>query len=282
MAKHKGLMARIVEAIQKADDEEEGNWFPKLQDWEGSLLDLADRLDGQVVGYPEFGKAPGFTYDERTPFLAFFGHAVAQHAISALRWGPMAKLGSPIEEQMFYGLIVAGWKCGGGVEIKYNGHERLDATLGWSMPERLIIEVQPTVGEIHPDFVVTLEDIATETFRKSIAIECDGHDFHEKTKQQASCDKKRDRMLTARGLQVARFTGSEIHDNPLKCAQWVTASLRQGVERDRTEAKFREEGQAYVERENNPESRRYLEKYTGRTLEEWAALMGLKPPEKKE
>lgn len=50
---------------------------------------------------------------------------------------------------------------------------------------------------------------------KSIIFEADGHDFHEKTKEQARHDKERDRYITSRGLNVYRFTGSEIFSNTL-------------------------------------------------------------------
>lgn len=52
----------------------------------------------------------------------------------------------------------------------------------------------------------------------AVAIECDGHDFHEKTKKQASRDKARDRAITAAGYSVMRFTGSEIWRDPFACA----------------------------------------------------------------
>jgi very-short-patch-repair endonuclease len=48
-------------------------------------------------------------------------------------------------------------------------------------------------------------------------IECDGHDFHEKTKQQVAYDKKRDRDLQALGFRVLRFSGSEIYKDPKAC-----------------------------------------------------------------
>jgi very-short-patch-repair endonuclease len=51
-----------------------------------------------------------------------------------------------------------------------------------------------------------------------VAIECDGHDFHEKTKEQAARDKARDRAITAEGYTLLRFTGSEIWANALACA----------------------------------------------------------------
>ena len=44
----------------------------------------------------------------------------------------------------------------------------------------------------------------------SIVVELDGHDFHEKTKEQAQKDKDRDRSLTRAGYKIMRFTGSEI------------------------------------------------------------------------
>ncbi len=43
-----------------------------------------------------------------------------------------------------------------------------------------------------------------------VAIECDGHEFHEKTKEQAKRDKAKDRYLQSKGWIIARFTGSEI------------------------------------------------------------------------
>jgi hypothetical protein len=56
------------------------------------------------------------------------------------------------------------------------------------------------------------------TIEKQIIVECDGHEFHEKTKEQARRDKSRDRQLQANGLPVYRFTGSEIYANPMTCA----------------------------------------------------------------
>lgn len=43
-----------------------------------------------------------------------------------------------------------------------------------------------------------------------VVIECDGHDYHERTKEQAARDRKRDRDIQRLGIPVLRFTGSEI------------------------------------------------------------------------
>lgn len=50
------------------------------------------------------------------------------------------------------------------------------------------------------------------------AIECDGHDWHERTKQQASADRARDRALFRLGIPTLRFTGSDIVYNDHACA----------------------------------------------------------------
>lgn len=47
-----------------------------------------------------------------------------------------------------------------------------------------------------------------------LAVECDGHDYHEKTKEQARRDKEKDRYLKSHGWEVVRFTGSEIYEDP--------------------------------------------------------------------
>lgn len=55
----------------------------------------------------------------------------------------------------------------------------------------------------------------------NIAVECDGHDFHEKTKAQAQRDKARDRYLVSAGYRILRFTGAEIWNDPVGCADQV-------------------------------------------------------------
>lgn len=49
-------------------------------------------------------------------------------------------------------------------------------------------------------------------------VEVDGHEWHEKTKEQARRDKKRQRDLLAAGVPIIRFTGSEVFCNAYDCA----------------------------------------------------------------
>ncbi len=54
--------------------------------------------------------------------------------------------------------------------------------------------------------------------RFGLAIECDGHEFHDRTKQQAAYDRARDRELLLQDITTIRFTGSEIFHSPERCA----------------------------------------------------------------
>lgn len=65
------------------------------------------------------------------------------------------------------------------------------------------------------DFLVNVPGYAGMGSR--LAIEIDGHDFHEKTKEQAARDKARDRKITKQGLCVLRFTGSEVFADAAAC-----------------------------------------------------------------
>ena len=56
---------------------------------------------------------------------------------------------------------------------------------------------------------------------KSFVIECDGHEFHQKTKEQVERDNTRMRNLQKSGYEVIRFSGTEIWHRPYKCANEV-------------------------------------------------------------
>lgn len=59
-----------------------------------------------------------------------------------------------------------------------------------------------------------------------IVVECDGHQFHERTADQAEHDRARDRAMTAAGYRVFRFTGREIRRDVARCAAEVLSYLR--------------------------------------------------------
>lgn len=71
------------------------------------------------------------------------------------------------------------------------------------------INLQEEVGPYRADITVYHNELDLK-----VAVECDGHDFHEKTKDQAAKDKKRDREFQKLGYVILRYTGSEIVNNP--------------------------------------------------------------------
>lgn len=90
-----------------------------------------------------------------------------------------------------------------------------------SSQERRAIEIcaQHRIESYRADFLVTSEN--PQRGRLSVVVEVDGHDFHERTKKQASHDKERDRSMQRLGFLVFRFTGSDINSDPIACADEV-------------------------------------------------------------
>lgn len=76
--------------------------------------------------------------------------------------------------------------------------------------------------EIESEGYVYVVDFLIDFYYKEehylFVLECDGHDFHEKTKEQVRSDKERERNLLASGYTVIRFTGSEIYNDSFECA----------------------------------------------------------------
>ncbi len=97
------------------------------------------------------------------------------------------------------------------------------------------IVIQPEIPPFRPDFVlwrVYADPTGGEPFASPKAIvECDGHDFHERTKEQAAHDKGRDRHLQSLGYYVLRFTGSELWNNHRQCAREADEFLKDGAYR---------------------------------------------------
>ena len=58
-----------------------------------------------------------------------------------------------------------------------------------------------------------------------LVVEVDGHEFHDRTKDQAARDRRRDRDMIREGLRVVRFTGTEVVGQPEVCAAEVEVLL---------------------------------------------------------
>lgn len=84
---------------------------------------------------------------------------------------------------------------------------------------------QVNIGQYRVDFLISTRNL-------KIIVECDGHDFHEKTKEQAARDKQRDRKLTADGYTILRFSGSEIYNKCSWCIMDVLSVLANHFEKE--------------------------------------------------
>jgi very-short-patch-repair endonuclease len=116
---------------------------------------------------------------------------------------------SPPERAMLYALAIVAWEWTDGVLVRVDGSASgLIATRG----VYLEIEPQALVGDYRVDFLLTMRlrpaTGATRTAR--MVVECDGHEWHERTRQQAQRDRARDRAIQALDLPVYRYTGSEV------------------------------------------------------------------------
>lgn len=117
----------------------------------------------------------------------------------------------------------------------------LTADPAWWVKDALVIAPQVQIGQWRVDFVIyafargpdaffvsSLQPVETARWRR-LVVECDGHDFHEKTKAQAARDKARDRDLVMAGYEVFRFTGSELWRDPWGCAEQVRTWAESGI-----------------------------------------------------
>lgn len=73
------------------------------------------------------------------------------------------------------------------------------------------------------DFVIEYDEITNNNLKEEfkLIIECDGYEFHQKTKKQVEYDNKREYDLKMMGYQILRFSGSEIYNNPKECVKKV-------------------------------------------------------------
>lgn len=77
---------------------------------------------------------------------------------------------------------------------------------------------QAPIGSYRADFALDMNTLGASC---RVVVECDGHDFHERTKEQAKRDRSRDRAMQAAGLIVLRYTGAEIFADAIACADQV-------------------------------------------------------------
>lgn len=78
------------------------------------------------------------------------------------------------------------------------------------------VEIKCGKNKYRVDFQIPV--IYKNQENKIFVIECDGYDFHQKTKKQVEYDNKRQRDLQEAGYEIIRFSGTEIWHNAYQCA----------------------------------------------------------------
>ena len=164
----------------------------------------------------------------------FMGHEIHFGLMS-----PSIQCESPIELPFYFALVIVAKDHHLNVTCK--GGEILDA----SGPERLEMAPQAKIGKYRVDFWLTLRsdnwlkddpritnrNSLPSFFESQVIVECDGHEFHERTKEQAMNDRQKDRLLQEMGFKIFRFTGAEIWADVFKCAEQTISVLREDVEK---------------------------------------------------
>lgn len=143
----------------------------------------------------------------------------------------VGKCESPIEELLLLCLAAEGLIAGD--EIYFNRLDFEPFSCGGAI---VAVKPQVQIGKYRIDFQVgmwirtVLQSSDQEEWRAAtILVECDGHDFHDRTKEQASRDRERDRDLQTAGFQIFRYTGADLwrdamsHARELLHAVWEKA-----------------------------------------------------------
>ena len=140
-------------------------------------------------------------------------------------WSLLGACKSPIE-QLLLAAMYLDHDCHE-FEIRFMGETRINlARPGGVSGETIYVYQQAKIDRYTVDFLIHDCSLPLAIAPpRWMVVECDGHDFHERTKDQARHDKRRDRYFQSLGGKVLRFTGSEIWADPQKCAEEVFSQL---------------------------------------------------------
>jgi REase_MTES_1575 len=110
--------------------------------------------------------------------------------------------------------------------------------------DRFVVVPQFSIAEVGPvDFAIFVPQVGAD--EPILVIEVDGHDFHERTPEQASEDNGRDRVLQRLGIPFFRFTATDVvrrsADAAREIAQFVDFKLREATARRAEEEEPRAE-----------------------------------------
>jgi very-short-patch-repair endonuclease len=180
--------------------------------YEKKMAELAEKIVETTAGFAE--------QDTESPMELMLLRAM-------MAYGDVTPWGRNADEHVSSLLTstLTAMPCRPGCEGWANG--ALTHALPYTLGAFLLVNYP--VGKYRPDFLI-LADSHGHVFR--FIVEVDGHDFHERTKEQAARDKKRDRWFQSEGYSVLRFTGSEVFRDPIDCARQVSTHVMDAMQRD--------------------------------------------------
>ena len=132
--------------------------------------------------------------------------------ISCVGFDPYMNLKSPIEQ--IFGFVYD--------IVRIDKYGFIDSEIyGWESQKEII-----TAGcRYYADFHFCVPCVSKTTGSAHVLVECDGHDFHERTKNQVEYGNNRDFNLKNAGYEVIHFSGSQIYKDPFSCAEKVLMYL---------------------------------------------------------
>lgn len=126
---------------------------------------------------------------------------------------------SPIERDFFlaYLWLTNPYPMGDGTLIDRMDHISVGAFVCIEPQRQIVIDGASYRADFSFDLCLYSES-ESRNMIKRLVVEIDGHEFHERTKEQAARDRSRDRAMARAGIQVIRFTGSEIYKSAVSAA----------------------------------------------------------------
>lgn len=136
-----------------------------------------------------------------------------------------ASFGSPIEEVLFAAFMFKNSVLGGSPIGELPSEKHLEVAKAKGFVGFYIVPQHP-FGAYRADLLVGFYGPKNWSLKQSaIVVECDGHQWHESTKEQAQRDRARERELNQHVAKVIRFTGSEIYRDPFACVDEIDRTL---------------------------------------------------------
>lgn len=221
------IVRRCLDAVRRSDLV--FCWLEAPEDY-GSMVEIGFALalgkkvivgaqDFDLIESHWFATDASFLIPRETPEVALRLALERVHVsegpvpVSSVKYGlpieAWRRCESPIERALLAGVVTVASRGGILVVFKLRDKDINLTTVAAGMP--MIIWPQYTVCAHRTDFMF-------EFGKVKAVVECDGHNYHERTKKQAERDRGLDRAFQREGFRVFRFTGSEIWQGPEACA----------------------------------------------------------------